>query len=96
TWSWQAASTDGRTQVSSNFKALRTEDVAVGPAQVPALVVEVRLTTTGDVVITSTQTMWVVPRLGLVVRLDDATEGSFGAVGFKSTASEKLVSLDPA
>ena len=95
TWSWQATSTDGQTQVSSSFRAVRTEAVAVGATSVEALVVEVALTTTGDVALTSTQTMWTVPRLGLIVRQDDATQGRLGAITFNSTASDRLISLDP-
>ena len=95
TWSWQATSTDGQTQVSSSFRAVRTETVTVGTAQVEALVVEVTLSTTGDVMLTSTQTMWTVPRRGLIVRQDDATQGRLGVITFTSNASDRLVALDP-
>ncbi|MGH9179604.1 MAG: hypothetical protein ACRD0N_13745 [Acidimicrobiales bacterium] len=95
TWSWQASSTDGQTQVSSSFRAVRTETVTVGTAQVEALVVEVALSTAGDIALTSTQTMWAVPRLGLIVRQDDATQGRLGAITFTSNASDRLISLDP-
>ena len=95
TWSWQATSTDGQTQVSSSFRAVRTETVTVGGAQVEALVVEVSLTTTGDVTLTSTQTAWTVPRLGLIVRQDDATQGKLGVITFNSSSSDRLVALDP-
>ena len=95
TWSWRARSTDGQTEVSSEFRAVRVEDVAVGADRVSALVVEVRLTTTGDLELTSTQTMWVSQRHGLVVRQDDATQGTLGGIAFTSTASDRLRSLLP-
>lgn len=95
TWSWRAVSTDARTTVDSAFKVLRTEEVAVGAARVPALVVEVVLTLSGDVVSTSRQTLWVSTRDRLVVRQDDTTQGSLGLVTFSGTSSDTLVSLTP-
>lgn len=95
TWSWRAVSTDAKTTVDSSFKVLRTEDVAVGPERVPALVVEVVLTLAGDVVSTSRQTLWVSTRDRLVVRQDDSTQGAFGLITFSSTSSDTLVSLTP-
>ena len=95
TWSWQATSTDGGTQVQSTFRAVRTESVAVGGQQVSALVVEVNLSLTGDVTVTSTQTLWVVVDRRLIVRQDDNTQGRAGLITFSSTASDVLVSLTP-
>lgn len=96
TWSWRATSTDGQTTVDSRFTAARTEEVTVGADRVTALVVEVVLQLTGDVVSTSRQTLWVSLRHSLVVRQDDATEGRLGAIGFSSTSSDRLLSLGPA
>lgn len=95
TWSWQATSTDGATQVQSTFRAVRTESVAVGGQQVPALVVEVALGLTGDVTVTSTQTLWVAVDQRMIVRQDDTTQGRAGLITFSSTASDVLVSLTP-
>lgn len=95
TWSWQATSTDGATEVQSTFRAVRTEPVAVGGQQVPALVVEVTLSLTGDVTVTSTQTLWVAVDKRMIVRQDDNTQGRAGLITFSSTASDVLVSLTP-
>lgn len=95
TWAWRATSTDGRTTVDSAFRAVRTEDVAVGGKRVPALVVEVVLTFSGDVVSTSRQTVWLSGRDRLIVRQDESTDGRFGLVTFSSTSSGTLVSLTP-
>ncbi|MGI8685076.1 MAG: hypothetical protein ACR2MO_08335 [Acidimicrobiales bacterium] len=94
-WSWRAVSTDGKTTVDSAFKVLRTEDVAVGAERVPALVVEVTLTLTGDVTSTSKQTLWVSTARRLVVRQDDTTSGVFGLITFSGTSSDVLVTLTP-
>jgi len=94
-WSWRAVSTDGRTTVDSAFRVLRTEDVTVGAERVPALVVEVALTLTGDVMSTSKQTLWVSTARRLVVRQDDSTSGTLGLVSFSGTSSDVLVSLTP-
>ena len=95
TWAWRATSTDGLTTVDSAFRAVRTEDVVVGGKGVPALVVEVVLTFTGDVVSTSRQTVWVSGRDRLIVRQDESTDGRLGIVTFSSTSSDTLVSLTP-
>lgn len=95
TWSWRAVSTDAKTTVDSAFKVLRTEEVVVGTAGVPALVVEVVLRLSGDVVSTSRQTLWVSTRDRLVVRQDDTTQGTLGLVTFSGTSSDMLVSLTP-
>lgn len=95
-WSWRAVSTDGQTVVHSEFRAVRTEDVTVGAARVPALVLEVVVTLTGDVTAMSTQTMWVSARHGLVLRLEDTTQGRLGAITFTTTSTDTLASLDPA
>jgi hypothetical protein len=67
----------------------------VGAEQVSAVVIELVLTLSGDVVSMSRQTLWVSPRHGLVVRQDEETQGRFGALAFSSTSSDKLVSLRP-
>lgn len=95
TWSWRATSTDGRTTVDSTFTAVRTEEVTVGAERVTALVIDVVLSLTGDVTSTTRQTLWVSQRHGLVVRQDDTTEGTLGAIAFSSTSSDRLVSLTP-
>jgi len=94
-WSWRALSTDGRTTVESAFRVVRAEDVTVGAERVPALVLEVVLTLTGDVASTSKQTLWVSTARRLVVRQDDATQGTLGLVTFSGTSSDVLVSLTP-
>ena len=95
TWSWRALSTDGATTVDSAFRALRTEEVTVGADRVPALVVEVVLTLTGDITVTSRQTLWVLVERRLIVRQDDATQGSAGLITFTATSSDVLKSLTP-
>ena len=94
-WSWRATSTDGQTVVDAGFRAVRTEDVTVGPDRVTALVVEAVVSTTGDIVSTSRQTLWVSLRHRLVVRQDDTTDGRVGAIAFTSTSSDRLMSLVP-
>ena len=94
-WSWRAVSTDTRTTVDSSFRVLRTEDVTVGPDRVEALVVELVLTITGDIVSTSRQMLWISTRQRLVVRQDDTTQGTFGAIAFSGATSETLQSLTP-
>lgn len=95
TWSWRATSTDGLTEIRSEFRAVRTEDVAVGPQRVATMVVEVLVTLTGDVTASSTQELWVAAGHGLVVRQEDTTEGRLGGVAFTTSSTETLVSLDP-
>jgi len=94
-WSWRAVSTDARTTVDSSFRVLRSEDVTVGSDRVPALVVEVVLTITGDIVSTSRQTLWVSTGRRLVVRQDDTTQGTFGVITFSGSSSDTLKSLTP-
>lgn len=94
-WSWRAVSTDTKTTVDSSFRVLRTEGVTVGPERVEALVVELVLTITGDIVSTSRQTLWIAPGPRLVVRQDDTTQGTFGAIAFSGATSETLQSLTP-
>lgn len=94
-WSWRAVSSDGRTTVDSAFTVVREEDVGVGADRVPALVVEVVLTITGDVVSTSKQTLWISAAHRLVVRQDDDTRGSFGLISFSGSSTEILRSLTP-
>ena len=94
-WSWRAVSTDTKTTVDSSFRVLRTEDVTVGPDRVEALVVELVLTITGDIVSTSRQMLWISTRHRLIVRQDDTTQGTFGAIAFSGATSETLQSLTP-
>ena len=94
-WSWRAVSTDTKTTVDSSFRVLRTEDVTVGPDRVEALLVELVLTITGDIVSTSRQMLWISTRQRLVVRQDDTTQGTFGAISFSGATSETLQSLTP-
>jgi hypothetical protein len=93
TWSWRMTSTDGKTTVEGNLRIERTESVQVGSDAVPAVVVRAALATTGDIASRGTQTLWVAEGRRLVVREQSRTEGSFGAISFRSTAEEQLLSL---
>jgi hypothetical protein len=95
TWTWRLTSTDGLTSVDSTFRALRTETLTVGGQRVEALVVEVVLSLSGDIVSTLTQTTWVSIERRLVVRQDETSDGRFGVVSFSGKTSETLVSLAP-
>ncbi|HUP69243.1 MAG TPA: hypothetical protein VM142_05445 [Acidimicrobiales bacterium] len=95
TWSWRMTSTDGKTTVETSFRIERTEAVPVGSQSVPAVVVQATVVTTGDLTSRGTQTLWVAESRRLVVREQSATEGTFGAFSFRSTAEERLLQLDP-
>lgn len=95
TWSWRAVSTDGQTTVDAAFRVVRGEEVAVGAERVATLVVEAVVTTAGDVVSTTRQTLWVSPAHRLVVRLDESVQGRLGAFSFTGTGSDRLLSLTP-
>ncbi len=95
TWSWRAMSTDGKTVVDSSFTAVRTEDVSVGAERVPALVVEVVLALSGDIMSTSRQTLWLSAGHRIVLRQDESTNGRFGLFTFSSTSTDSLLSLTP-
>lgn len=93
-WSWRMTSTDGQTTVQADFRVDRTESVQVGSEAVPAVVVQANLVTTGDVTSRGTQTLWVAEGRRLVVREQSVTDGTFGAFSFRSTAEERLISLN--
>jgi hypothetical protein len=95
TWTWRLTSTDGLTSVDSTFRALRSEVLAVGDQRVPALVVEVVLSLSGDIVSTLTQTTWVSLERRLLLRQDEASDGRFGVVRFSGSTSETLLALTP-
>lgn len=95
TWTWRLTSTDGLTSVDSTFRALRSEVLTVGDQRVPALVVEVVLSLSGDIVSTLTQTTWVSLERRLLLRQDEASDGRFGVVRFSGSTSETLVALTP-
>ena len=95
TWTWRLTSTDGLTSVDSTFRALRTETLTIAGQRVPALVVEVVLSLSGDIVSTLTQTTWVSLERRLVVRQDETSDGRFGLVTFSGKTSETLVSPAP-
>lgn len=95
TWSWRMISTDAKTTVDTSFRIERTEAVPVGVESVPTVVVQATVLTTGDLNSRGTQTLWVAESRRLVVREQSATEGSFGAFSFRSTAEERLLHLDP-
>ena len=95
TWTWRLTSTDGLTSVDSTFRAVRTETLTVGGQRVQALVVEVVLSLSGDIVSTLTQTTWISLERRLVVRHDETSDGRFGVVSFSGKTSETLVSLAP-
>lgn len=95
TWSWRMTSTDGKTTVETSFRIERTEAVAVGTESVPAVVVGANVVTTGDLASRGTQMLWVAEGRRLVVREQSATDGTFGAFSFRSTAEERLLQLVP-
>ena len=67
-WSWRITSTDGLTTVDAGLRVARTETVDVGGENVPVVVVEATITTGGDVVSTTRQTLWISDRYRLVVQ----------------------------
>lgn len=95
TWTWRLTSTDGLTSVDSTFRALRSEVLTVGDQRVPALVVEVVLSLSGDIVSTLTQTTWVSLDRRLLLRQDEASDGRIGVVRFSGSTSETLLALTP-
>lgn len=96
TYSWAATSTDGKTNVKSDFKVVRTEAQQVGSESVQTVVIEATVTLSGDINATSHRTMWVSELYRLIVRSDDKTQGSYSGFQFSSDTSEKLQSTKPA
>ena len=94
-WTWRLTSTDGLTTADSSFRVLRNEPITIGGERVDAVVVEVVLSLSGDVVATLTQTVWVDMQRRLVLRQDEASQGRFGVVTFTGSTSDTLVSLTP-
>jgi hypothetical protein len=94
-WGWSAKSTDGATTVKSDFKILRTETIAIGGEQVPTVVVEAKVVTSGDITSTSTRTMWTSEAYRLIVRQDEKTNGKFGAFPFSADTSSVMQSTKP-
>jgi hypothetical protein len=94
-WGWSATSTDGKTTVKSDFKILRTETIAIGSEQVPTVVVEAKVVTSGDITSTSTRTMWTSEAYRLIVRQDEKTNGKFGAFPFSIDTSSVMQSTKP-
>jgi len=95
TFSWTATSTDGKTTVKSDFKILRTETIAVGSEQVPTVVLESTVTTSGDLVSTSKGTRWVSEAYRLTVREDTQMQGTYSGFSFNSNTSSVLQSTKP-
>ncbi|MEY2567363.1 MAG: hypothetical protein QOE35_1892 [Actinomycetota bacterium] len=95
TWSWTAKSTDGATSVKSDFKILRTETIAIGSEQVPTVVVEATVTTSGDINSTSKRTMWTSEAYRLIVRQDEKLDGTYSGFKFTADTSSVLQSTKP-
>lgn len=95
TWSWRMTSTDAKTTVETSFRIERAEAVTVGSDSVPAVVVQADVVTSGDLTARGTQTLWVADTRQLVLREQSATNGTFGAFSFRSTAEERLLQLSP-
>jgi hypothetical protein len=95
TWSWSAKSTDGATSVKSDFKILRTETIAIGSEQVPTVVVEATVTTSGDITSTSKRTMWTSEAYRLIVRQDEKLDGTYSGFKFNADTSSVLQSTKP-
>ena len=77
TWQWGPyTSTDGATKVSSSFKILREETINAGSEPVPCVVVEVTVTTTGDINTTSVQDIWASAKYNLTIQEHDKVDGS--------------------
>jgi hypothetical protein len=91
-WSWKATSTDGKTTVDSAFTIVRTETIKVGGESVDAVVLEAKVTTSGDVNSTSTQTVWVSEPLRLILRADAKGRSTLG----EFDTSSRLQSTKPA
>ncbi|MDP9072074.1 MAG: hypothetical protein M3N68_12505, partial [Actinomycetota bacterium] len=95
-WSWRMTSTDGQTTVDASLRVARSEGVDVGGENVPAIVVEATITTGGDVVSTTRQTLWISDRYRLVVQQQDVTDGRIGTITFRSESTDRLLSTRPA
>lgn len=95
-WHWKIRSTDGATTVEQTSRVVRTERRTVGGTVVDTYVVETVVTLSGDINATTRQTSWATPTHGLVVRTEQTTNGTFGALSFSSRSTSQLASLRPA
>ena len=94
-WQWDLTSTDGATRVHAAFKVARTETVTIGGEAVPCVVLDNTVTTTGDIVSTTTSTIWASEKYRIIVQQHDVASGSYGAFTFKSDKTSKLLSMRP-
>jgi hypothetical protein len=77
TWQWGPyTSTDGKTKISATGKILRTEAVPAGSESVDCVVVELTVTTHGDIETTSTQDLWASQKYNLTIQEHDVVNGS--------------------
>lgn len=94
-WAWKMTSTDGKTTLSGDFKAVRTETLDVGGTKVDCVVIDATLQYEGDASVTQKQTIWASPQLLLTVREESVTDGKFGSVTFHSETTSRLLSTTP-
>ena len=94
-WQWDLTSTDGATRVHATFKVARTETVTIGGEAVACVVLENTVTTSGDIVSTTTSTIWTSDRYRIVVQQHDVGSGNYGAITFRSDKTSKLQSTRP-
>ena len=94
-WAWQAPTADGATTVSSSFRVVRAETIAVGGRAVPTQVVEATVTSTGAVSTSGRQTFWYSPSDRLIVVLQEVTDATVAGLAFRSESTERLRSLQP-
>lgn len=102
TWQWGPyTSTDGKTKISASGKVLRTEAVPAGSESVDCVVIELTVTTHGDIETTSTQDIWASQKYNLTIQEHDVVNGTatFGnpptTYPVKSDTWRKLHSTQP-
>lgn len=91
-WAWTMTSTDGKTKLTGEFKAVRTEKIDIGGTPVDCVVVEATLQYDGDAKATQKQTLWMSPQLALTAREETITD----AGSFHSETTSRLLSTTPA
>ena len=96
TWSWRAASTDGKTQVSASNKLLRKETLTIGGTRVDTVVLQTHLVLSGDVNYDAQLTLWWAPTYRLPVKNHTVGSGSYGGIPFKTDITAVMRSVKPA
>lgn len=95
-WSWRTTSTDGKTNVATTNKVVRTETITIGGAPVRTVVLQTHLVLTGDLDYTSDLTTWVAPSLRLPVKDHAVGHGRAYGVAFSFDVTDVMRSTVPA